>query len=440
MRFSSKNETAVQGSQGDGEIWLDLSRLLWRIRQGRMTGIDRVELSYATHLLRQIPERVRFVAFNYWKRSFGFLPQERAEKLVRAAGPCWRDGTLHMLRGEATALFASSLFLPSKVFAIKGQVRPVYLNVSAHPLYATKAVATMLRNTGAAFVPLIHDVIPRSHPEYVPDMWIRQHKRVMHTIAKHADGVLFNSVATEATVSPYLPPSMPKLGLALGVEPPRKILSKLKKEHPYFLFLGTIEPRKNHIGMLHLWRSMIETHGPACPRLIVVGRRGWDNKHVFKFFDKCESVRGYVSEAGRISDGEVEHLMSGASALLMPSFAEGYGLPVAEALSRGLPVLCSDIPAHREIGRDVPEYFDPIDGLGWRNAILDYAKPESSRRAAQVSRLSRWTCPTWSGHVASGILFIDAVASASQRVPQNVLQSHTLPEHVLSGVMNPTYV
>jgi hypothetical protein len=69
-------------------------------------------------------------------------------------------------------------------------------------------------------------------------------------------------------------------------------------------------------------------------------------------------------------------------------------------LALGAPVLCSDIPALRETGGSVPEYLDPLDGLGWRAAILDYADEPSPRRDAQLARLAGWRPPRWSEHFA----------------------------------------
>ena len=83
----------------------------------------------------------------------------------------------------------------------------------------------------------------------------------------------------------------------------------------------------------------------------------------------------------------------------MPSFAEGYGMPVAEALSVGTPVLCSDIPALREVGRDAPDYLDPLDGPGWKATILDHAA-HGPVYQAQMQRLSDWRVPDWDGHIA----------------------------------------
>ena len=64
----------------------------------------------------------------------------------------------------------------------------------------------------------------------------------------------------------------------------------------------------------------------------------------------------------------------------------------------GVPVLCSDLPALREVGGGVPDYLDPLDGPGWRRAILDYAGPDSPRRAAQLDRLRGWQAPDWETH------------------------------------------
>ena len=81
-------------------------------------------------------------------------------------------------------------------------------------------------------------------------------------------------------------------------------------------------------------------------------------------------------------------LLRGARALLLPSFAEGFGFPVIEALQLGVPALCSDIAALRETGGAVPEFLDPLDGPGWHQAMLDYAAPRfaAPRRAAGPPR------------------------------------------------------
>ena len=121
-----------------------------------------------------------------------------------------------------------------------------------------------------------------------------------------------------------------------------------------------------------------------------------------------------MEEHSNLSDAETTALMQGARAVLLPSFAEGYGLPVAEALAHGAPVLCSPLPALREVGQNVPDYLDPLDGPAWQQAIEDYAAPNSPRRDAQLARLADWRAPSWDGHITDILAFTDALPQRSK--------------------------
>jgi glycosyltransferase involved in cell wall biosynthesis len=88
-------------------------------------------------------------------------------------------------------------------------------------------------------------------------------------------------------------------------------------------------------------------------------------------------------------------------------------LPLAEALASGVPVICSDIPVFREVGHDVPDYVDPLDLFSWRDAIVDYSKPHSPRRAAQMQRLAHWQPPLWAAHFEIVERALDEVAGSS---------------------------
>jgi glycosyltransferase involved in cell wall biosynthesis len=104
--------------------------------------------------------------------------------------------------------------------------------------------------------------------------------------------------------------------------------------------------------------------------------------------------------------------------LLFPSFAEGYGLPLIEALAAGVPVIASDLPAFREVAGDLPLYLDPIDGLGWLDAVLAFAKAQQPARQAQLARLREYVPPTWAQHfgrVDAWLHGLDRPAGAEQR-------------------------
>ncbi|WP_294389604.1 glycosyltransferase [uncultured Sphingomonas sp.] len=225
----------------------------------------------------------------------------------------------------------------------------------------------------------------------------------MDTVVRLADGILANSEATMAALRPYLARSGrdPQLRVAhLGTEDMAPRPARVD-ERPYFVCVGTIEPRKNHLLLLHLWRALSEERGAAAiPRLILIGRRGWENEQVVDMLERCPALKDCVEERSGLPDTEVQALVAGARALLLPSFAEGYGMPVTEALMLRVPVVCSDLPALREAGGAVPTFLDPLDGPAWRAAVDDLTAADSAIAAGQRARLAGWTPFRWDQHIA----------------------------------------
>jgi glycosyltransferase involved in cell wall biosynthesis len=390
---------------GGRPIWLDVARLIERACIGALTGIDRVELAYAETLSVMAPDRIRFVLLNRWSNVFSALPTGATRTFLTTLRQAWQDGSPRGCRNRALRLMLrASVALPPAA-----DPDAVYLLVSHRHLHRQTALATALRRSGAALVPLVHDLIPLEFPEYCrPGEAARHHARVA-TVAVLADGVVVNSAATGAALAPHVPAATEIHVAPLGVAVPSGGIAPEPGGRPYFLCVGTIEPRKNHLLLLHLWRRLVALSGDAAPRLLIVGARGWENENVLDLLDRCPALRGYVEELGTVPDRRLTALMRGARALLMPSFAEGFGLPVAEGLAHGTPVLCSDLPALREAGGAVPEYLDPLDTPAWHAAVLDYAADPSPRREAQIARLPGWQASTWDAHVASVLRFVDGM-------------------------------
>jgi glycosyltransferase involved in cell wall biosynthesis len=115
-----------------------------------------------------------------------------------------------------------------------------------------------------------------------------------------------------------------------------------------------------------------------------------------------------VHELGRCSDAELNDYLRHARALLLPSFVEGFGMPVIEALANGLPVIASDLSVFREIAGNTPDYLDPADGIGWRNVIANYCDPDSPQRAKQIERMANFEIPTWDQHFSRVEKFLKA--------------------------------
>ncbi|MEE4453615.1 glycosyltransferase family 1 protein [Novosphingobium resinovorum] len=405
-----------------GNVILDISRLISRLRYSTPSGVDRVEMAYARGLLAHYGEGLAFAAVHPCG-LYGRLERRAAMAYLDELERRWAsEQDSPRQRSLASVMPQLAALMPTRKGVGSGPA--VYVQASPHHLTNAAKVHRILARERAKFLCLVHDLIPIEFPEYARPSGAALHRRRIETIASAiaatGGAAIVNSAATGRSLEPWLRPGTPIHVALLGTEalppgPPRSApLPSLGPNHdrPYFVCLGTIEPRKNHLLLLHLWRHLAETLPAAeVPRLVIVGRRGWENEQIVDMLERCPALVGHVEELGGCPDARLSALLRGARALLMPSFAEGYGMPVAEALSVGTPVLCSDLAALREVGGDVPDYLDPLDGPGWKAAVLDHAR-RGEGHAAQLARLPGWYEPTWAEHMA---IVTGAIAALQER-------------------------
>ncbi len=84
-------------------------------------------------------------------------------------------------------------------------------------------------------------------------------------------------------------------------------------------------------------------------------------------------------------------------------------MPLVEALTLQVPVLASNLPVFQEIAADIPDYLDPLDGIGWLARIRSYTHPDSADRAKQIERIARFREPTWAEHFEQVDRFLDTL-------------------------------
>lgn len=182
--------------------------------------------------------------------------------------------------------------------------------------------------------------------------------------------------------------------------------------------------------LLHAWRKMVETAPDNAPILVLVGKRGWENENIIDLLDRSRALRPYLLEYNNLSDGQVSRLLEASRALVFPSLTEGYGLPVAEALSMKVPVICSDIPVLREVGGQVPDYIDPLNGTAWADIIMEYTG-NGPRRQAQLQRMHMWKPFTWKDSVSTALNQIEiSLCTAEKRCQAKELVAEPYIESV----------
>lgn len=368
-------------------IYLDVTRLISRCYKGLLpTGVDRVGLAY----VERYGARARGMLSEYGfsavlseadsQRAFAMLLAQRPDRryIARLLARTWTVDRLRPAPAGSTLLHTSHT----------GMEYPRYYQA--------------MRRRGGRAVFMVHDLIPLTHAEYSRPGVDCVHRRRIHTALRHADGLIANSQATLDSLAQEakhaalaLPPAI-VAPLAGGTEPQPARAEPLAS--PYFVMLGTIEPRKNHWFMLHVWRRLVERLGDAAPKLVVIGRRGWECENVIDMLERCASLRGAVIEQSDCSDDQLHAWLQHARALLFPSFVEGYGMPLVEALASNVPVLASELHVFREIAANVPDYLDPLDGPGWLARIEAYARADSPERRAQLDRIAGFRAPTWATH------------------------------------------
>lgn len=295
-------------------------------------------------------------------------------------------------------------------FSKQENQRYFYVYTAYNRGFPFRSLKNLARSIQLEYVVFIHDLVIIDYPEYfLPVDHLAQHDWMKHLL-KQAPLILTNSQTTKSRIEDYAgrhgQEIRPVITSYIGVEPHflnSRARASAEHDRHYFIFISTIEPRKNHLLLLNIWREMARHDIDNTPELYLVGKRGWENENIIDMVERCPSIKGLVHELSDIKDRELIDLLVGARALLYPSFCEGWGMPIAEALSLGVPAICSDIPELRESGQDIPEYISPIDGKQWKEIIEDYNQPGSRLRQQQLTRIKDYIPPTWESHFRTSL-------------------------------------
>ena len=382
---------------------LDITRSLRRADR-LPTGIDRVERAYLEQFL-QDPDPVfglcrtpfgylildRAGLQDFQNRLTGVLPWRRPDVLSRLTGP--RERAVRSaetgLRREAIA--RSSRHRLPRILAGYLPKEFAYFNVG-HSNLTQRVLAAIKAQGGEANV-LIHDVIPLELPQFQRPGTPEKFRQKIDVVARLADRVIFNSEASKRAAAPFFEgdnfePVVAHLGVTPALPNVQDIPNNLDLSQPYFLTVGTIEPRKNHRFLLDLWAQM----GPGAPQLLICGKRGWNNEDVFARLDQLPPD-GPIKELPDLSDAAIAALAQNTCAALFPSLAEGFGLPPVECAILGSRILCNDLEIMREVLGEHATKAPISDAHFWLNKIAEFMDIPPP-----AGKLNEFAGPTWADH------------------------------------------
>lgn len=248
------------------------------------------------------------------------------------------------------------------------------------------------------FVVTIHDLFPLDESIEVYHSLRKDFPKMITAMVRHSEHIIVPSEYVKATFNTYFPgvaKSISVIPLAAGddFEPLLSVPASVKG--PYLLWVGRLDPRKNLTRILQAW-SMLPNVLRKSARFVLVGP--WDQKHFNRDYERLINLinepnielRTHISHAEHIS------LLSNACGLIFPSLAEGFGLPVLEAMKCGCPVLTSNVSSLPEVAGDAALFANPLDVQAITRGMEVLLTDPDVRNNLRVKGLNRAQEYSWS--------------------------------------------
>lgn len=263
---------------------------------------------------------------------------------------------------------------------------------------------------------MLHDVIPLEYPHLCRPGQFDHHTSMVRTAARHADCMIYttgyardsvNAVLAEhgGTDLPCLVRGLPLPDAFAQTATGVPALARNR----YFVVVSTIEPRKNHDLLLRVWARLVARMGGEAPHLVIVGSRGFNGDRIMAPLESRPALRAHVHEVAGLSSPALASLTLNAAAMLSPTLAEGFGMPVMEANAMGVPTIASDIAAHREVANDTTTLLPGDDEEAWLHAIARTPQTPLRQRPRVVPAM------TEAAYCSDLVAYVKGVAAARRQ-------------------------
>lgn len=379
------------------------------IRHDAQTGIQRVVRAIWSELLLRHDDGFQLVpVFASASHGYCYAPRDFLDdrRTVAATSPV-RGGPSDVFLG----LDLSAQFLPRYRHQLRGW-----------------------RSAGTSINLIVYDILPVQHPQWFNPSTVINFKRWFDVLGADVDrafcisrqvgGELAQAFARMSLTTPPaidyvgmggdIAASRPTTGLCEGIS---QILDR-SRFRPAIMMVGTIEPRKGYDVALDAFEHLWATHGRNAPDLVIVGKPGWRTDAFQARLRTHPEVGQRLHWLDRVSDEALCRLYENSRGLLMASHAEGFGLPLLEAVTHCQHVVARDLPVFRELGLPQVTYFQSDAPTDLAATLMDLVKRGESRPPAPDG------LPTWRQSVdgllvALGLVKTDRAASGRSRVSQS---------------------
>lgn len=355
-----------------------------------VTGIQRVVKNVLIEMKKIIPEEMVLIAYS-----------ANAEGFVKINQQVFFD------------YYSSSSMVDKKRFLTKDKIEfsemdctDVFFDIDSvwNSAFNRSLLYPMLKKYGVKIAVYVYDIIPITEPQFCHEETIFRFLSYAGAFLQHADIVITSTKSTLDEVyklanrlgTKRMKGSYSWLGSDFNSckqDESETIENKVKQvsESKYILCVGTIEPRKNHAFLLDVFEEELFEKNI---NLVFAGKMGWNVEELAERIKNHKYLNQKLFYFNGLNDASIAYLYESALMLAFPTYNEGFGLPIVESLERGTPVIASDIPVLREVGKEYCEYFKLNDKRAFADKVMLYSENIDIYNKMK-NRIREYTSFTW---------------------------------------------
>lgn len=385
----SHRQKEIPVSDNAPQVYIDVT---WTAKHPDvMCGFSRIEREIASHLSASYRGSIRYIAWSETHRTFVEI------------------GSSQFMSGDCAASLegAPSInrYRPGSIFKENGVLLVLGSEWMLNDEYSKDLVCAVYEQK-LRFIPMVHDIAVVKYPQ----LGIERDKRIkpnLIQVLKAASEIITSAEHSRKDLAAFMNSNFisyrpihlvrygdgfsnsqkgqPNLGPVLRIVGGRR----------FVIYISAIDIRKNHAILFHVWERLIEKYGVEnTPHLLCVGYGGRKEREIVELRNSIPLLNQRVQILRDLDDKTIEWLYRNCLFTVYPSFYEGWGLPVGEAISRGRICIASNKSSIPEVAGNLADLIDPLDFISWYDTIEKYIQNPSLRKLREA-QLKQYKLTSW---------------------------------------------